>query len=233
MIAPEMASDGSMTRLPSGVLSIVEKPKGKITKPTYGVGVIAEATFSVDGLGVDIEFTTGWKYDARYPKRNDGVSSTRDIVITSLTVRSDTAVTKEILDAIPAGKLLAAATHAAGVRAVHYPIGYDGPSVVHPAFNVAKSDQSQWELVGHIGDSGRSGLIKELTGQTEPFDRDAQLRRVASIVERSRPNQQTKDVAAALNVGERHARRLIGNARDAGYLPPLDPNDKRTRKAQK
>ena len=232
MVSPEMAADGSMTVIHSGVLYLYEKPKHKIKTPTWSVGVIAEATFRVEGLECDLTFTTGWTFDSRHPERNDGSPNQKDVSIYSMSLDGHRPITPELLARIPAGKLLAAAIHAAGVRVIHYPKGYEGPSLSMLGWNVSAQDENDWDVAGHLGIDIPTDLVKSLTGEKEQIDYDARLLRVAEIVKASLPNRQTKDVAQSFFVGDRQARRLIQDARDAGYLPPIDPTDKRSRKAK-
>jgi hypothetical protein len=231
MTAPYSPSDAGKNKIASGTLYLVETPKMKITKPTWGLGVIAEASFVVTGLSFDVSFSIGWTFDARYPERVKNPHTMKDIVITSMTIGTHNGITKDRLEQVPAGKLLSAAMRASAVRVVHYPANYDGPSLAFSGFTTTTSSKGKWEVAGHTSKDVPDGFAKGLTGHTDQFDKDAQLRRVAEIVKASRPNRQTFDVQSTLHCTDRHARRLIQQARDAGYLPPLKPTDKRTRKA--
>jgi hypothetical protein len=228
MTAPYSPSDAGKNKIASGTLYLVETPKMKITKPTWGLGVIAEASFVVTGLSFDVSFSIGWTFDARYPERFENPHTMKDIVITSMTIGTHNGITKDRLEQVPAGKLLSAAMRAGAVRVVHYPANYNGPSLAHSGFTTTTDSEGEWEVVGHTSEDVPDGFAKALTGQTDVFDK---LQLVAETVSKALPNRATHDVMTVIGCSERHARRLIQQARDAGYLPPLEPTDKRTRKA--
>lgn len=235
MIDPDVPPDGStLNPYPS---MIYDTPPRGFREPITAFGFFFPATFRVDGLPHRITFTTGQVEKARKPQ-------TKHVGIVSVHVESDSggAITREVLGSVPLGRLLAASIHAAGLVVIHYPPGYDGKWLrwidgeLHPIENARiATDEGTVEAVCYRGLPTPPDLHVDLTGRDDPVKDENRLRRVAATVKAAeragRPRE--RDVMKVENVGERQARRLISDARDAGLLPPVPRSDRRGRGGRK
>jgi hypothetical protein len=227
MTSPQVAADGSRNVVASGTLHIWERPPAKMKVVTFAKGVIGEATYRVDGLDHDLSFTTGWSFDPRRSRKT--TPNQKDIVITSLDFHGN-AITSEALRKIPISKLLAAALRASAVRVIHYPTGYKGPSLAYGALFITTGPDT--EIGPHLNDVP-AGFVESWADATDVLDKGQRLQRVADVWHTASHADKTFDVVAALCVGDRQARRLISEARDAGLIPPVSKTDQRSRKATK
>ena len=198
---------------------IYETPPKRLDSPITTVGIMCPASFVVDGLDDDVTFSIGIAPSKRHKKHPDQ----HDIVISSI---SSTMNDLDSLKKIPTRELIAAAIRAAGVIVLHYPADYEGK-----AFGFTDSD----ELVQIAGvkittdkDGHREIVAYRIANENAAYmyagvpdvvSPDQRLRDVAKIV-KQHPYGYTREVSQRIGVTERHAGRLIYDARQAGYLPP-------------
>lgn len=205
------------------------RPRKRVTKPTDGFAIYCPATFTVEGLPYAVEFTIGTP-----------TNRVRDIVITSMRIDSIDGIDPRT---IPSGRLLAAALKAASVTVMHYPANYDGPAygidnagwlVKIPGMNVRTDNEPEPIPVRNGGDMP-DDFTKAAAGVSE-VSGDHRLREIARIVtdHEAEGLPYTSAIQMRFNIqSDRHVRRLVNEARAAGYLPPLHENDRRTRKDRK
>ncbi len=230
MTSPQMLSeDGKKEIRTSGTLYIWDSPSAKMKVVTFAKGVIGEATYRVDGLDHDLSFSTGYAFDPRRNRKIPPSPTQKDIIITSLDFHGDS-ITSEKLRKIPLSKLLGAALRASAVRVIHYPTGYNGPSL---AFGAGWTTTGPTTEIGEHLNDVPAGFVESLADATDVLDKDKRLQRVADVWHKALHADKTFDVVTALLVGDRQARRLIREARDAGLIPPVSKTDQRSRKATK
>jgi hypothetical protein len=203
-----------------GLVEETPNPKRAMHLPATALAYICPATWIVHGLDVDVSFTTEIPI---------GIPNRRRIVISSITIKSRDGVqiTPEMLRAIPTRKLLAATLHAGCVKVAYYPAGYRGQSLgVDRPDIVNFGDETITEIISLRATASVTAArsLADVAGST---DKDARLRKVAEIVsdEQSRGDW-TRRIVNDFRVTDRSARRLIADARAAGYLPALQPRPK-------
>ena len=203
-----------------GLVRETLNPRRAMHRPATGLAYICPATWIVHGLDVDVSFTTEMPI---------GIPNRRRIVISSITIKSRDGVqiTPEMLRAIPTRKLLAATLHAGCVKVAYYPAGYKGESLgVDRPDIISFGDDGFTEIISLRATASVTAArsLADVAGST---DKDARLRRVAEIVsdEQSRGDW-TRRIVNEFRVTDRSARRLIADARAAGYLPALQPKPK-------
>lgn len=201
-----------------GLVRETLNPRRAMHRPATGLAYICPATWIVHGLDVDVSFTT------EMPIGNPRASIIRRrIVISSITVKSRDGVqiTPEMLRAIPTRKLLEATLHAGCVEIAYYPAGYKGESlgVDRPDMDCGKGGGMEIISLRATASVTAARSLADVAGST---DKDARLRKVAEIVsdEQSRGDW-TRRIVNEFRVTDRSARRLIKDARAAGYLPAL------------
>ena len=135
-------------------------------------------------------------------------------------------ITPEMLRAIPTRKLLEATLHAGCVKVAYYPPRYKGESlgVDRPDMDCGEGGGMEIISLRATASVTAARSLADVAGST---DKDARLRRVAEIVsdEQSRGDW-TRRIVNEFRVTDRSARRLIADARAAGYLPALQPKPK-------
>ena len=203
-----------------GLVRETLNPRRAMHRPATGLAYICPATWIVHGLDVDVSFTTEIPI---------GIPNRRRIVISSITIKSRDGVqiTPEMLRAIPTRKLLAATLHAGCVKVAYYPAGYKGESLgVDRPDIISFGDDGFTEIISLRATASVTAArsLADVAGST---DKDARLRRVAEIVsdEQSRGDW-TRRIVNEFRVTDRSARRLIADARAAGYLPALTQTPK-------
>lgn len=209
-------------------------PVGKVTKPTVGFGVWCPAGFIVEGLPYHVDFSI----------RSSGKRE-KPIAVTGLNVRlhdlDDDGITTENLGSIPVARLLAAAMNAAAVTVIHYPANYDGPrhEIGKGGTLIATDDTVRtFDTPGILplrrAEETPSSHFTNAAAGVMALSGEARLREVARIVREcdaeGLPSGQR--VADRFECDPRHARRLVQEARDAGYLDPLPATDRRTRRSK-
>lgn len=214
---------GSKIELSRGY--IFESPAKGFRDPVTTVGVICPATFVVNGLHVEMTFSIGIAPSKRHKK----IPNQSDIVMTSIKVEMNDL---DSLKTIPTRKLLAAAIRSAGVVVAHYSAGYtgnpmgfndDGELVALNGVTMTTDDGHQ-EIVAYRLLNENAAYM--YAGVADVVDKDQRLRDVAKIV-KQHPYGFEREVSQRIGVTLRQARRLISDARQAGYLEPS------TRKAAK
>lgn len=223
--------EGQVVRSFSPDLMLHVFPVGKVTKPTVGFAVWCPARFTVEGLPYSVEFSVIPSTSRRHP-----------VAVTSLKVGVEPddgeGITREMLETVPVARLLAAALNAAAVTVIHYPANYSGPThrigdggalipTEHSVINPTETAKPL-PVAMHLGPLPAT-FAKSAAGVVELVGH-ARLKEVARIVrdaERDGLPFESR-VAARLMVGERHARRLIQEARKAGLLP--DGKNERARR---
>jgi hypothetical protein len=216
--------DGSRIEMGRGF--IYEPPPKRFDSPITTVGTMCPASFTVDGLDDDVTFSIGIAPSKRHKKYPDQ----HDIVITSIT---STLNDFDSLKKIPTRELIAAAIRAAGVIVLHYvadnngkAFGYTDEDELVPieGMHITTDKDGHREVVAYrIADENAAYMYAGVPDVVSP---DQRLRDVAKIV-KQHPYGYTREVSQRIGVTERHAGRLIYDARQAGYLPPS------TRKAPK
>ena len=204
-------------------------PPGKVTKPTVVFGVYCPASFRVEGLNYDVKFVIRSSSDRA-----------KDIAITELAIVAEksSSVTTPGLESIPAGKLLAAALNAAEVTLIAYPPNYngqrltigDGGALIPVPDNPLQTDDKVRVFPVISNPVPMPSNFPKSDAGVEQLVSEKRLREVARIVKGTDVTGWTRKVAQRFNIDPRHARRLIQEARDAKFLPPLPPTDKRTRR---
>ncbi len=192
--------------------------------PTTGLAYICPATWIVHGLDVDVSFTT------EMPIGNPrSLIIRRRIVISSITIKSRDGVqiTPEMLRAIPTRKLLAATLQAGCVEVAYYPAGYKGQSLGVDRPDIISFGGVIYEEIISLRAAASvtaAGSLADVAGST---DKDARLRRVAEIVSDDQSHGEwQRHIMREFSITDRSARRLIKDARAAGYLPALQPRPK-------
>ena len=202
-----------------GLVCETLNPKRAMHLPATGLAYICPATWIVHGLNLDVSFTT---------KMPIGIKNKRRIVISSITIQSRDGVqiTPEMLRAIPTRKLLAATLHAGCVEIAYYPAGYKGQSLGVDRPDIVAGEGGAMEIIS-LRATASVTAARSLAGVAGSTDKDARLRKVAEIVsdEQSRGDW-TRRIVNEFRVTDRSARRLIADARAAGYLPALQPKPK-------
>jgi len=216
--------DGSKIEMQRGF--IYDSPPKLFDNPITTVGIMCPASFTVDGLDDDVTFSIGIAPSKRHKKR----PNQHDIVITSIT---STLNNLDSLGTIPTKDLLGAAIRAAGVIVLHYPADYEGRAfgftdsdelVQIAGMKITTDKDGHREIVAYrIANENAAYMYAGVPDVVSP---DRRLRDVAKIV-KQHPYGYTREVSQRIGVTERHAGRLIYDARQAGYLPPS------TRKAPK
>lgn len=236
MIEPDVRPDGS--RIPHERFIYTSPPKG-FTEPTPTFGVYCPARFIAEGLPYPVEF----QIDA-HPHGDTSRVGIVDIRIGGPDPhieRAPVRIRRDDLARIPVDRLLAAAIHAAGIVVMNYPPGHEGPMFMVDRKNPKKTipvdgvkmttgvDEHYAEPVAIRGLLADADFHKAIADVPDVPGED-RLRMVADIVKAAHDagRPATKDVQQRMNVSERTARRLIAEARAAGYLPKLPKTDKRT-----
>ena len=223
--AHDYGTDFKTSHLKLGLRLVEETPNPKraMHLPATALAYICPATWIVHGLDVDVSFTT------EMPIGNPRASIIRRrIVISSITIKSRDGVqiTPEMLRAIPTRKLLEATLHAGCVKVAYYPPRYKGESLGVDRPDIVAGDGGFMEIISLRATASVTAArsLADVAGST---DKDARLRRVAEIVsdEQSRGDW-TRRIVNEFRVTDRSARRLIADARAAGYLPALQPKPK-------
>ena len=205
-------------------------PRG-ITEPTLGFAIYCPASFIVEGLDYAIEFDIGSTSERA-----------ADVVITSLRTSSTGGVTRDGLSSVPTQYLLRAAMNAAAFTLLHYPTNYDGPGyalddaghlIEISTMTVRTDDEPAPMPIRHGGVPMPHDFAKAVSGLPELVG-DMRLREVARIVLESSEKgiKWERNISKRFQITERHARRLVQEARDAGHLDPLPDTDKRTRRSK-
>ena len=211
-----------------GLVEETPNPKRAMHLPATALAYICPATWIVHGLDVDVSFTT------EMPIGNPRASIIRRrIVISSITIKSRDGVqiTPEMLRAVPTRKLLAATLHAGCVEVAYYPAGYRGESLGVDRPDIVAGDGGAMEIISlHATASVTAARsLADVAGST---DKDARLRRVAEIVSDDQSHGEwQRHIMREFHVNARSARRLIADARAAGYLPALQPRPKQKEKS--
>lgn len=211
-------------------------PVYEVDRPTLVTGLIMPATFTVDGLGVAVNFTT------RAAQNDHG---TTFVAIDTVTV-TPTVPTTDM--ALPLAGLLRAAVKASSVRGIRVPPGerwtWDGrndPTSYRPADDTSTTVMTQdgpadcWPV--HVGPltavEEASVNVKAITG-TGRAPRtaltDDVLAQVAEVV-KANPGKSHRQVALTFGISQPAARERIRKARDRGYLPPTADHYKNRKKA--
>lgn len=207
-----------------------------VDRPTLVTGWIMPATFTVEGLGVAVTFTT------RAAQNDDGTSF---VAIDTVTV-TPTVPTTDV--ALPLAGLLRAAVKASGVRGIRVPPGerwtwdvWNDPTSYRPADDTSKHHLTQdgpadcWPVhVGPLTDDEEARMnVKAITG-TGRAPRtaltDDVLAQVAEVV-RANPGKSYLQVARTFGISRPAARERIRKARDRGFLPPTADHYKNRKKA--
>ena len=219
--AHDYGTDFKTSHLKLGLRLVREKPNPEraMHLPATALAYICPATWIVHGLDVDVSFTTEIPI---------GVENRRRIVISSITIKSRDGVqiTPEMLRAVPTRKLLAATLHAGCVEVAYYPAGYRGESLGVDRPDIVAGDGGAMEIISlHATASVTAARsLADVAGST---DKDARLRRVAEIVSDDQSHGEwQRHIMREFHVNARSARRLIADARAAGYLPALQPKPK-------
>lgn len=239
MTSPELPADGS--RIVGDAGFIYTHPKGTLRRPTTAFGVYCPASFRVDGLPYDVEFTVGPVGAARRATSGRGVR-TSQLGIVSMRIGGESAggVTREALGGVPVARMLAAAIHAAGIVVMCYPAGYRGPrmlarrdgTIVEHAGVEMRFDKNEpsVDVVNVRGLPPDADFHKAVAGISDGSEID--LVRVAALVRAAEADGRpfSRDVADSFAVTDRTARRYVQAARDADLLPPIPKTDNRRRK---
>lgn len=210
-------------------------PPGSDSEPCVVFGVWCPAGFVVEGLAYEMEFSI---------RPASGSDRTRDIVISGLTIRGGyevpEGVTRTNLAHIPTAKLLAAALNAASMTFIHYPANYSGPRLTlgddgaiieaGPGYGPIETTESgAFPVTRGTGVPMPPDFTQTVAGVPR-LNGESRLVEIARIVRNTPPGFSTeKLVATRFGITERHARRLIDQAREAGH----EPTNERTRKGKK
>lgn len=211
-------------------------PVFDVDRPTLVTGWIMPATFTVDGLGVAVNFTT------RAAQNDDG---TTFVAIDTLTV-TPTVPTTDM--ALPLAGLLRAAVKASGVRGIRVPPGerwtWDVPTVAasyRPADDTSTQVMTQDGPadcspvhVGPLTDEDEARMnVKAITGtgriRRTTLD-DDKLAQVAEVV-KANPGKSHRHVAQTFGITMRSANEWIRKARARGFLPPTADHYQNRKKA--
>lgn len=210
---------------------------GEVEVPTPGFALYCPATFTVTGLSHVRRFTIG-------ALMGDTV---KDIGITSMEVTEEYGdpVTRVALASVPTSALLRAALNAAAFTVLHFPPGYDGPLyglddvgdlVEIPDTNVRTDvDEFSFALpIRHGGMRMPVTFAKAVAGVPQ-MEADLRLRQIATLVRhfQAAGMKWERFLGQRFGLTERSVRRLVQEARDAGYLDPVPPTDRRARKQDK
>lgn len=211
-------------------------PVYDVASPTLVTGWIMPAAFTVDGLGVAVNFTT------RAAQNDDG---TTFVAIDTVTMTPTVPMTDM---ALPLAGLLRAAVKASGVRGIRVPPGerwtcdvWNDPTSYRPADDTSTPVMTQdgpadcWPV--HVGpltaDEEARMNVKAITG-TGRAPRtaltDDVLAQVAEVV-KANPGKSHRHVAQTFGISMPAARERIRKARDRGYLPPTADHYKNRKKA--
>lgn len=211
-------------------------PVFDVDRPTLVTGWIMPATFTVDGLGVAVNFTT------RAAQNDDG---TTFVAIDTVTV-TPTVPTTDM--ALPLAGLLRAAVKASGVRGIRVPPGerwtwdvWNDPTSYRPADDTSTPVMTQdgpadcWPV--HVGpltavEEARMN-VKAITGTGRaPHTAltDDRLEEVAAVY-KANPGNTGRAVAMTFSISPSAARERIRKARDRGFLPPTADHYKNRKKA--
>lgn len=208
----------------------------RVDRPTLVTGWIMPATFTVDGLGDAVNFTT------RAAQNDHG---TTFVVIDTVTV-TPTVPTADM--ALPLAGLLRAAVKASGVRGIRVPPGerwtwdvWNDPTSYRPADDTSTHYLTQdgpsdcWPV--HVGpltaDEEARMNVKAITGTGRaPYTAltDDVLAQVAEVV-KANPGKSHLQVARTFGIGQSAARERIRKARARGFLPPTADHYKNRKKA--
>lgn len=210
---------------------IGDGPRKSLTRPAAYFSHYCPATFIVEGLPYEIEFTIGSVQGKK-----------RHVVITSLTATDSTGhgISRETLSKIPTARLLAAAISAATVTLIHYPENYNGPEYGY--------DDGRLVEIPNADVRASTGAVLPVRNGGAPMPADW-TKRVAGVAE-IRGDQRLREVARAwkaakkdgvsteqaisehFGVTPRQARRLVSQARAKGYIPPTKKSTTKARGAK-
>lgn len=206
-------------------------PPPRISAPTPGFAIYCPASFVVEGLPYSVEFTI-----------DSTGTNAADVVISSMRIGASgrEGLTRDGLGSIPAAYLLRAAMNAAAFTVLHYPPNYNGPGyalgddgnlVEIPKTNVTTRTTSEPFPIRHGGVAMPVDFAKAVSGKPQLVG-DLRLQQVAQVVRECAELRIASGplIAQRFQVTERHARRLVQEAREAGHLDPLPTTDRRTRR---
>jgi hypothetical protein len=222
---------------------------GEVEVPTPGFALYCPATFTVTGLPHVRRFTIG-------ALMGDTV---KDIGITSMEVTEEYGdpVTRTALASVPTSFLLRAALNAAAFTVLHFPPGYDGPLYqLNDVGDLVENPDGRDDMSRRVeipGTNVRTGVDEFFTfpirhgGMRMPvtfakavagvpqMEADLRLRQIATLVRhfQAAGMKWERFLGQRFNLTERSVRRLVQEARDAGYLDPVPPTDRRARKQDK
>lgn len=210
-------------------------PTFDVARPTLVVGWIMPATYTVDGLGVAVNFTT------RAAQNDQG---TTYVALDTVTVTPTVPATDVDL---PLAGLLRAAIKASGVRGIRVPPGerwtfdvWNDPTTYRPADDTSTRFMTQdgpadcfTVHVGPLTAAEEARLnVKAITGTgraRRTMLTDDVLAKVADVVN-ANPRNAQRNVAQAFGIGMPAARDRIRKARERGFLPATADHYKNRRK---
>lgn len=206
-------------------------PRKPLTRPAAYFSHYCPATFIVEGLPYEIEFTIGSVQGKK-----------RHVVITSLTAKDSTGhgISREALSKIPTARLLAAAISAATVTLIHYPENYNGPAYEYDDGTLVEMQnmdvRASTGAVFPVRNGGApmpADWTKRVAGVAE-IRGDQRLREIAKEWKAAKRDGASTEQAIRdrFGVDIRQARRLVRQAREKGYIPPTKSSTTKARGAK-